>query len=76
MQSTQLCNAKEYDSALKVLQDIGEQITKLVTEHYFPVADADKESEKTLQDNYYSFNYRRCMAQYNIYYMNYKEAEA
>ena len=76
VQSTQLCNCKEYDSALKILQDIGEQVTKLVTEHYFPVAEADKEAQKTLQDNYYSFNFRRTMAQYQIYFMDYETAEA
>jgi len=48
VQSTQLCNSKEYDSALKVLQDIAEQVTKLVNDHYLPVADADKDAEKTL----------------------------
>ena len=76
IQSTQLCNAKEYDSALKVLQNVGEKVTKKVVEHFLPVSEEDSVAEKKLQDNYYSFNYRRSTAQYNIAFMSYTDAEA
>lgn len=55
--------------------NVGEKVTKKVTEHFLPVNDEEAESEKTLQDNYYSFNFRRIMAQYNIYFMGYADAE-
>ena len=76
IQSTQLCNAKEYDSALKILINVGEKVTKKVTEHFLPVAEEDADPVKKLQDNYYSFNFRRIMAQYHIYFMGYTDADA
>lgn len=76
IQSTQLCNAKEYDSALKVLQNVGGKVTEKVVGHFFPVAEKDVAPEKTLQDHYYSFNYRRLTAQYNVFFMSYADAEA
>lgn len=76
IQSTQLCNAKEYDSALKVLQNVGEKVTKKVIDHFLPSTEKDASpAEKKLHDNYYSFNYRRITAQYNVYYMSYPDAE-
>ena len=71
-----MCNAKEYDSALKVLQNVGEKITKKVVEHFLPSTESEAASEKELPDNYYSFNYRRITAQYNVFYMSYADAEA
>lgn len=48
IQSTQLCNAKEYDSALKVLMNVGEKVTKKVVEHFLPTSEEETEKEKTL----------------------------
>ena len=63
---TQLCNAKEFDSALMMLKNIGQEVTKKVYEHYIPT---EKEDDgKILQDNYYSFAYRRSLAQFHIYF--------
>lgn len=74
--STQLCNAKEYDSALKVLLNVAEKVTKKVAEYFLPVDEEKAEKEKTLQDNHYSFAFRKILSQYNIYYMSYADAEA
>lgn len=74
IQSTQLCNAKEYDSALKVLQNVGEKVTKKVAEYFLPAVEVT--DAKILQDNYYSFNYRRITAQYQVFYMSYGDADA
>lgn len=56
--------------------NVGEKVTKKVVEHFLPVSEKDAVTEKKLQDNYYSFNYRRITAQYNVYYMSYADAEA
>ena len=54
---TQLCNAKEFDAALLMMKNFGQKITGEVSEYYLPTE--EKDEGKILQDNYYSFNYRK-----------------
>lgn len=66
VQMTQLCNAKEFDSALLMLKNIGQKVIDQVSEHYLPTE--KKDEGKVLQDNYYSFGYRIVQAQFHIYF--------
>ena len=59
--STQLCNAREYDDALKLLENFGGAITKEVTAHFFNITSKD-DDDKVLPDNYYNFQYRKMVA--------------
>jgi hypothetical protein len=68
-----LCNAKEYDSALLLLRNIGMKVTNRVGEHFLTPEKVD--DSKVMQDNLYSFNYRRMQAQYHIYFQDFKSAE-
>ena len=43
-----------------MLKNISQEITKKVYEHYLPTEKED--DSKVLQDNYYSFAYRRNLA--------------
>lgn len=57
VQALQLCTAREYDPALLLLNNISKRIAFMIGEHHFPVH--EKELGKMLQDNYYSFEYRK-----------------
>lgn len=69
----QLTNAKEYDEALELLNNIGKSLTKRVGEHFLPAEKED--AEKVLQDNHYSFNFRKLVAQHHLHFYDYKGAE-
>ena len=45
----------------------------MVNEHFLPAEIEDP--LKTLQDSYYSFNYRKTQAQFYIYFYDFKNAE-
>lgn len=60
IQSTQLCNAKEYDAALLLLRNIGLKVTNRVSEHFLLAETVDE--AKVMQDNMYSFSFRRMQA--------------
>ena len=72
IQSTQLCNAKEYDAALILLKNIGMRVTQKVGDHFLPAENFD--DSKVLQDNLYSFRFRRVQAQFYIYFQDYNAA--
>lgn len=59
-----------------MLANVGEKVTRKVVEHFLPTDAKDVDDAKTLQDNYYSFNYRRLTAQYNVYFYSYGDAES
>ena len=73
IQSVQLCNAKEFDAALLLLNKVGQMITQQVSNRFLPCEKEDK--SQTLQNNYYSFNFRRYKAQYHILFNDFKNAE-
>ena len=45
----------------------------MVGEHFLPAEEED--DSKVMQDNVYTFTYRKMVAQFNIYYMDYPAAE-
>ena len=45
----------------------------MIGEHHFPAA--DRELGKVLQDNYYSFEYRKMQARHNMHFMDFDNAE-
>jgi hypothetical protein len=57
-----------------MLKNIAQRLTKQVYEHYLPPEKED--DSKVLQDNFYSFEYRRGLAQYHIYFHDFKNAES
>lgn len=59
-QSSQLCNAREFDDALLLIENISTKLTEKVGEHFFPVD--TKDEKKVLQDNLYSFTVRKMLA--------------
>ena len=74
LQALQLCTAREFDPALLLLNNISKRITQMVGEHYFPVG--DRELGKVLQDNYYSFEYRKLQARHYMLFVDFKNAES
>ena len=73
VQAIQLCNAKEYEFALKLLKNVSQKLTLKLIDHFFPT---DKKDEaKVLQDNLYSFTYRRMVCQHHIYFTDLNNAE-
>jgi hypothetical protein len=57
IQALQLCTAREFDPALLLLNNISKKVASIIGEQCFPVV--EKELGKVLQDNYYSFEYRK-----------------
>lgn len=49
------------------------KVTNRVGEHFLTPEKVD--DSKVMQDNLYSFNYRRMQAQYHIYFQDFKSAE-
>jgi hypothetical protein len=72
VQSTQLCNAREYNDAIKLIENISGKVTTMVNEHFLPVQKPD--DEKVMQDSYYTFAYRKQVAQHLVHYMDYSGA--
>ena len=73
VQAIQLCNAKEFEYAMKLLKNVSQKLTLKLVEHFYP---AEKKDEaKVLQDNLYSFTYRRMICQHHIYFTDLKNAE-
>ena len=72
IQAILLCNAREYDDAIKLLEHTGLNFTKLVCDHFFGKSEDD---DKVLADNQYSFSYRKMVAQYHINFYDYVNAE-
>jgi hypothetical protein len=70
LHSVQLCNAKEFDDALLLLNNISQKITQMVGDHFLQT-----HASLELQNNYYSFSFRRYLAQYHIYFFDHGEAE-
>ena len=62
-----------YDPALLLLNNISKKVASMIGEHHFPVA--DKELGKMLQDNYYSFEYRKMQARHYMHFMDFENAE-
>jgi len=65
LQSIQLCNAKEFDDALLLLNNIGLKITEMVGKHFLgsePQEEDKKKDSDELPHNYYSFSFRRYIA--------------
>lgn len=71
--ATQFCNAREFDDALQTLENVSNKVTEEVTNHFLPVEKPDE--SKVLQDNYYSFAYRKMVTQHLIYFMDFLNAE-
>ena len=74
--SNQLCNCKEYTDAAKFLKNVSLVIAEKLGSHYVPPASKEELDEsKVLQDNFYSFQYRKMLAQYHVYFFDFKNAE-
>lgn len=72
MQSTLLCNAREFDDALLFIEKISGPITSQVGLHFLSPEELDE--SKVMQDNMYTFTYRKMVAQYHINFMDYNNA--
>lgn len=70
---TQFCNAREFDDGLLVMEKVALPIIDQVGKYFVP-ADPEDDS-KVLQDNAYSFTYRKHVAQHHIYFMDFVSAE-
>jgi len=55
------------------MMNVGNKVTEMVGNHFMPPEKVDE--SKILQDNFYSFNQRRAVAQYHIYFYDYRSAE-
>tara|TARA_B110000285_G_C15014551_1_gene558312 strand:+ start:682 stop:843 length:162 start_codon:yes stop_codon:yes gene_type:complete len=49
--------------------NIAKKIASMIGEHFFPLA--EKELGKVLQDNYYSFEYRKMQARHYMHFVDF-----
>lgn len=70
---TQFCNAREFDDGLLVMEKVAMRTVDQLGKYFVP-ADPEDDS-KVLQDNLYTFTYRKFVAQHHIYFMDYVSAE-
>jgi hypothetical protein len=51
------------------MEKVGMEVVKQVGEHFLPADPVN--SDKVLQDNCYTFGYRKMVAQHHIYFMDF-----